>query len=410
MIRSSLRSSAEALVHIGRAPRRVSAIVPSATSATRVVAVGALTVLAGLLFTPVASADPGGDPEVAAVVDQVAPALPGVTLSVQTTGLGSQFVLDNPTKTQVTIMSRDGDPLFRVGPGGVLGNFRSPDWYTSKAPDTDVTIPKEAKAKGTPVWVRVSDDPAWGWFDRRLTGVSLTQQQKDDATPLQAFGSWTVPLMYGDALGSVDGHFQYRPPLGSFAPTLSNTTPAPGVTLTAMPGNPTPAISLDNAGPSEVVVLGDQQEPYLRITAKGSEVNQISPTWIASQNPGATPPPASGPPQWEPVGTNGLYSFTLNRAGPDVNLASLYEISSPQVVRDWTVSLLVDGKRIDVPGQTTMTPNGYTDSGWGNWAIAGVVAAALVVIGAAIWFLRRRRGTPPTPPKAHDREPVGANT
>jgi hypothetical protein len=409
MIQRSPGGTSEAPVLTGRAPRRVPA--PAPRRSWRAVLVVTLTVLAGLTLAPAASAHEASDPELSAVLDTLAPEMPGVSMTVQTTRLGSQFVLENPTPTEVTILSSVGDPLFRVGPEGVLGNFRSPEWYTSKVPGGAVSIPEKAAEKGRPVWVRVSDEPAWGWFDHRLHAANLDPEQKAETAPLEAFGTWSVPLKYGEALGSVDGHFEYRPSLGQFTPTLSETQPAPGVTLTALQGNPTPGVAIDNAGPSEVVVLGAEEEPYLRITPNGTEANQLSPTWVSSQDPSAVAGSAAdpaAPPQWVPVGTTGQYSFTLERASPDQELAGLYALSSPTVVREWTVSLLVDGERIDVAGETTMTPAGY-QSGWGFWAVAGLVLAALVVAAAVVWFLRRRAAGRPQTPPADTREKVGSS-
>ena len=410
MTQRSLGGSTVAPVRIvttGRAPRRA----PALRGSWRAVLVAVMTVLVGLTLAPAASAHEGSDPEIAAVLDRATPDMPGVRVTVQTTRLGSQFVVENPTPTEVTILSSVGDPLFRIGPEGVLGNFRSPEWYTSKVPGGAVAIPEKAAEKGTPVWARVSEEPAWGWFDHRLHAATLDPQQKSDHEPLKAFGTWTVPVLYGEALGSVEGHFEYRPPLGSFVPTLSQTQPAAGVTLTALQGNPTPGVAIDNAGPSEVVVLGDAGEPYLRLTANGAEANQLSPTWIASQDPAAVAGTGLDPtaaPQWVPVGSTGQYSFTLDRAGPAQDLAALYEVTSPTVIREWTVSLLVNGERIDVDGETTLTPPGYTGSGWGMWTITGLVLAVLAGTAAVVWWLRRHRATPPAPPQKPQRAATSA--
>lgn len=410
------RGTTEALVHTGRAPRRFPAFVTSVRSSTsatsvtrRVLTVAALTAVAAVGLAPVASAHESSDPEIAAVLDSVTPAMPGVDLTVQTTGLGAQFVLENPTPTEVTVMSAAGDPLFRIGPEGVLGNLRSPEWYTSKVPTGNATVPERAADGGAAVWARVSDDPAWGWFDHRLHAAALSPEQKADTDPLEPFGSWTVPLSYGDALGSVDGHFEYRPPLGTFEPELSETAPAPGVTLAAMPGNPTPAVSLENTGSSEVVVLGDRDEPWLRVTAQGAEANELSPTWLATQDGAAGPGDATAAPRWVPVSTNGRYSFPLDRAGPGQDLEALYAVTSREVVREWTLSLVVDGDRIDVDGTTAMTPAAGMSGFWSAWTVAGAIVAGLLLAGVAVWVVRRRRPGPPSGgTHARRREPVGS--
>ena len=360
--------------------------------------------LGTVTLTPAAQAHEGTDPTVAAVLDRIAPDMPGVTIEVETTRLGPQFVLENPTPTEVTILSSVGDPLFRIGPQGVLGNFRSPEWYTSKTPDGAIAIPERAAEQGPPVWAQVSKEPSWGWFDHRLHSVKVAPDQKDRTAPLSTIGTWTVPLEYGDALGSVDGHFEYRPAVGTFAPSLEETRPAPGVTLTALQGNPTPGIAITNEGRSEVVVLGDAGEPYLRMTAAGgTEANQASPTWIASLDPaarGELAGDAAAPPQWQVVQPAAQYSFVLDRAAPDQALTELYAITDETVVRNWTLSLVVDGQRRDVAGTTTMTPLGYQPSSVGWWLLgAGIVLAAGAGRGGRVVRPQApRRGRPtPTP-------------
>ncbi|MGH3612813.1 MAG: hypothetical protein ACRDRK_09495, partial [Pseudonocardia sp.] len=397
---------------IGRAPRGVPATYARRTG--RALLVAAFTMLVALVLAPAVQAHEGIDDEIAALLDRVTPEMPGVALTVETTALGPQFVLENTTATELTVLSSAGDPLFRVGPEGVFGNIRSPEWYTSKTPDGAVTIPDRVAEKGTPVWLKVSRDPNWGWFDHRLHAVSLSPEQKAATAPLEAFGTWTVPIQYGDALGSADGHFEYRPPLGSFTPTLSETSPAPGVTLTALPGNPRPAIAIDNSGSSEVIVLGDVGEPYLRITAAGAEANGASPTWIKSQNPAAQGEQAGDPtvpPQWVSVGTTPNHAFTLERAGPDQDLAALYRITEPAVVRSWSVTLLVDGTPIVVDGETMITPVGHEPGSWGIWAVAGGGALMLAaLIGGGLWVLHRRRAAAanrPKPRPAGKKERVG---
>lgn len=382
--------TAEAPVRPGRAPRRAPA------RALRALLVAALSVLATLTLAPAAHAHGGGDEEVTAVLDRITPDLPAeLDLQVLTTRLGPQFVVENRTQTEITILSSVGDPLFRIGPEGVLGNFRSPEWYTSKAPGGEAaTVPDRAADRGTPVWARVSREPAWGWFDHRLHAATLTPEQKAAMAPLTSFGTWTVPIQFGDQLGSVDGHFEFRPEFGRFIPELDTTSPAPGVTLTAVPGNPVPGLSVSNEGASEVVVLGDQEEPYLRLTAAGVDANLRSPTHIKGQDPalanvGAGDPTAT--PEWVQVNGGRSYTFVLERAGPDQDLASLYAVDEPTVMREWTVSLLVDGQRIDIPGRTTLTPLGYEPSSWPMILMIGGIVLGVAALVAAGWYLRRRR-------------------
>lgn len=403
----SSRSNVEAPVRTGRALRRICSLVTSAPSVTagdlrragRWVAVTLLVALMGVAVAPSASAHGASDPSVAAVLDRVALDMPGVSLTVETTSLGSQFILENPTPTETTVMSTAGDPLFRVGPEGVLANFRSPDWYTSKLVGGDVTVPPRAVDRGSPVWVRVSEDPSWGWFDHRLHDAVLSEDQKASMDTLEPFGAWSVPISHGDRQGTVDGHFEYRPPLGSFVPSLSSNEPVPGLRLTALPGNPVPGLSVDNRTGQEVVVLGEQDEPFLRITGRGAEHNELSPTWLAQQSGQASPGgDAAAPPSWVEMGSSPQVSFTVRQAEPDLPPAELYAMTDSADVKEWTVPLLIDGQRLDVDGVTTFNPadRGSGDSTW--WWIGGSVAL-LVLVGLGLWWwLRRGRPGPDARP------------
>ncbi|HVL84123.1 MAG TPA: hypothetical protein VM367_07555 [Pseudonocardia sp.] len=358
----------------------------------------ALSLVAGMLLAPAALAHNSPDQDVLPVIDRITPEMEGVTISIETTPLGSQFVVENPTETEVTILSSVGDPLYRIGPEGVLGNFRSPEWYTGKVPDGAITIPERAAERGTPVWARVNTDPAWGWFDHRLHAVGVEPERKAELAPLAELGTWSVPVQFGGQLGAIEGHYEFRPPVGQFVASISETEPAPGVTLLALQGNPTPGLSIDNNGSSEVIVLGDEGEPYLRITPAGTEANALSRTWVTSQDPSAVAgrglDPAA-PPQWVPANAGSQYSIVLRRAEPEQDLAELYAIESPTVVREWTVSMIIDGRPVEIQGETTMTPVGYEPSVW--WTVLYVVGAVLVagaVMTGLWWFVARRRSRP----------------
>ena len=377
---------------------------PSVRRAWRALIAVAVAAAAGLVLAPAAQAHEGTDFEIVAILDRVSPEMPGVTTKVETTPLGPQFVLENPTPTEVTVLSSVGDPLFKIGPAGVLGNFRSPEWYTSKVPNGAITIPERAAERGTPVWARVSTDPAWGWFDHRLHTVKLAPEQKAVTPPLAQLGSWTVPVMFGETLGSVDGHYEFRPRLGSFVPELSDETPAPGVTLSALPGDPRPGVSVANTGAREIVVLGQAGEPYLRLTSAGTEANGASPTWIASQNPsaqGASAGDPTAPPQWVSVNLAPQYSFSIPWAEPEQDLAGLYKITEPTVVRQWGLTLVVDGQSVVVNGTTTMYPLGYEPSVWGFWLLlGGALLAGAGAVFAVVVVVRRRRAAAANQPKA----------
>ncbi len=108
----------------------------------------------------------------------------------------------------------------------------------------------------------------------------------------------------------------------------------------------------------EVVVLGYQQEPYLRIRADGVvEENQRSPaTYLNADRYGTGTPPAGADPtlapNWLPVGTGGAWAWHDHRAhwmSPDPPAAGRPGMQ----IQASTVPLLVDGTAVAVDVSTT---------------------------------------------------------
>ncbi|MFC4947008.1 hypothetical protein [Pseudonocardia sp. GCM10023141] len=359
--------------------------------------------VAGLAFAPVASAqEAAGGSDVALLVDRVAPEMPGVTLTADATAPGPRLVLRNPTATEVTVLSSAGDPMLRVGPGGAFGNLRSPEWFTAKTADGSGPVPETTAEHAKPIWLQVSADPAWSWFDQRLRAAVPTPLQRAAAKPLDRFGSWTVPLAYGDVTGSAAGHSEFRPASGTFTPEVSNARPAPDVTVAVAAGSSVPDVTVQNSGRSDVVVLGAAGEPYLRLSPQGSAANTASPTWRAAQDPAVPDPAAPDPaapdpaavPQWTPVSTEARATFPLPGATLTPEPAALYAMTEPAVVSTWRLSLLVDGRPTTVDGSTTLTPAGYVEPWWHRWVVPAIVAASVVIVVEIIVLavvIRRRR-------------------
>lgn len=367
-----------------------SALLLASSDMRRPVPVAVAALLAALALAPAAFAQepaPVGDPDLAMVIDRITPDLPGITLTAEQTRVGPRFVLRNPTPAEVTVLSTVGDPLLRVGPDGAFGNLRSPEWFTAKS--VGGAVPETAQDRGRPVWLRVSTDPAWGWFDQRLRASRGTA-----AKPLDVLARWTVPLTHGGVAGAIEGHVEFRPVRGTFTPRVRDAEPAPGVTVAAATGNPTPEATVDYTGAGEVVVLGAAGEPYLRLTPHGSAANAASPTWIAAQNPAAVTSTPAAQPRWTPTGPTPRVTFPLSSAGPGPDLTPYYAMTEPTVIGTWTLPLVVDGQRVDAIGTTTLTPAGYVEPWWHRWVLPAVATAGallLAVIGLALLLRKRTR-------------------
>lgn len=341
-------------------------------------------VLAGPAFAPAAGAAEA-DGDIVLVTDRVTPELPGLTVTAQVVGGTPRLVVRNPTATPVTALSASGEPFVRIGPDGVFGNVRSPEWFATKA--VDGPIPATAVEHGRPSWLRVAEYPSWGWFDQRLRGLVVPDAA---ARPLDHLAAWSVPILQGELPGTIEGHVEYRPLRGALATAVAERQPAPGVTVDVARGRP-PTVTLDYAGTGSVVVLGTAGEPYLRITARGAESNWDSPTRALAADPVALPGPVdpAAPPRWTPVAPNPRAVFALPAAEP-VPDAAYYAATEPTVVANWVVPLAVDGKRIDVPGTTTLTPPGYVEPRWHHWQLPAVIAfEALLIVVLSVWIARR---------------------
>jgi hypothetical protein len=145
-------------------------------------------------------------------------------------------------------------------------------------------------------------------------------------------------------------------------------------------------LALRAAPGHEVVVLGYDDEPYLRFRPDGTvEANLESPaTYVnASLSGTAEVPPgvdADEPARWERVGDGGTYAWHDHRIHW---MGSQRPVGVPRggEVHRWTVPLRIDDEPVTVEGVLTLAP-----VAWWPWLLA--VAA----VAAVTWTLGRRPG------------------
>ena len=125
----------------------------------------------------------------------------------------------------------------------------------------------------------------------------------------------------------------------------------------------------------EVVVLGYESEPYLRVRPEGTvEVNDRSPArWVNDDRLGSAAVPdtadASAAPDWRVIGEGGKVAWHDHRT----HWMAPTRPDPPAV--DWTVPILVDGQAVTVHGRYAYVP---PPSPWPWWA--GVAAAAALTL------------------------------
>jgi hypothetical protein len=134
-------------------------------------------------------------------------------------------------------------------------------------------------------------------------------------------------------------------------------------------------VELTGASGREVVVLGYEGEPYLRVLPDGrTEVNQRSPavslnrarTAAAGASADAD---ANAPPEWLPLGADGTLRWHDHR----VHAMTAEPVGS---TTSWRLPVTVDGEPVSINGELTRLP---TDPLW-PWVLAAAVLTALAVV------------------------------
>jgi hypothetical protein len=340
------------------------------------------------------------------IFEEIDPEIPGLEVQIVYTA-NYQFLITNPTPTELTVLAATGEPFIRIGPDGAFGNFNSPAWYNSNVPDGLLPhqIPKRAKpgADVEPDWAKVSKDPSWGWYDHRLHPVErYLQKEVLESTEPVNLGPWDVPVRYGDQESKIKGRFEYKPQLGTYESVLrSDAKPAEGVTVQVVSAQ-VPAIFLQNTSPQTVTVLGAEGEPFVRI-GPNVEVNLHSPSYIqmqqaisktaeSAEDVGKVQADAESPPNWQHVQKSPQWRWLEFRAAPPPGdpPKELAQRQDPTTVKTWKVPLLIGDSRTEITGITQFVPianvreraRGRERGGTGNKALpllAGVGLATLAV-------------------------------
>jgi hypothetical protein len=151
-------------------------------------------------------------------------------------------------------------------------------------------------------------------------------------------------------------------------------------------------LQLDNHTGRDVVVLGYDDEPYLRVGPAGVFQNTRSPAvYLNRTRTGNVPVPASADPhaspQWQRIGAGTRVRWHDHRAH------WLATTNPPQVQRDpgarhlvqrWTVTLVTAGTRIQVHGDVVWVPG---PSPW-IWVVVALGLSLAVVVLAATRLAR----------------------
>lgn len=165
----------------------------------------------------------------------------------------------------------------------------------------------------------------------------------------------------------------------SYRTELIGIDPAvPGVTVRLVDG--ATRLELD-AGDHEVVVLGYEDEPYLRIGPDGVFQNQRSPSTYLNQSITGNAPPAdadsTAEPDWARIGAGPTVRWHDHALHVPPGMTTGLRTSS-----DWSRSIEVDGERVQVKGRIVTLP-GESRLPW--MALAALLAVAVIVGARLAW-------------------------
>jgi hypothetical protein len=190
-----------------------------------------------------------------------------------------------------------------------------------------------------------------------------------------------APPVGAHALGGVEPS-NYR------ARVLAVRPPVPGLTVEVVDAGA--RLRLVNTGPRDVVVLGYQLEPWLRVGPRGVFENSRSPTLqMAGPRRADSPPPAAvdpgAPASWRRVDRGQSVTWHDHRAHWEADQPPAQVRRAPGsphlVIPEWTVKLRTGGHLVDVVGEVRWVP-GPSPLPW----LAGAALLAMAVVAAGAWM------------------------
>ncbi len=145
-------------------------------------------------------------------------------------------------------------------------------------------------------------------------------------------------------------------------------------------------LELENRSHEEVVVLGYQGEPYLRVGPEGAFENQRSPaTYLNADRQGTVPVPSkadpSAPPDWQKVSSEPVARWHDHRVhwmgGQDPPQVRRQPGQSHVVIPEWTVSMRQGDSTIEAVGDLVWVP-GPSPVPW--LVLAGALAVTTILL------------------------------
>lgn len=316
----------------------------------------ALTLLSSALAHGHGDSSGDGKGTVHAVLDPIPPELSELRVQLRNT-LAPQLLVGNPTGKVLVVEDEEGRPFLRIGPDNAQGDLGAAAFHRTNTLMAPGAIP--AGASENPRWAVVETTPNWGWFDLRLrtAGIEVPHQVVDDGESA-SIGRWSIPVRLGQTASEISGHYEYRPAAaGIIQARVADLGALEGQALVrTLPGSSRPGLFLSYHGDSPLTVMGEQDEPFLRISQQGVEANRHSPTW-ASVAPAGAPSfvgtDKAAATNWAQVSSSRSYGWIEPRAGYS---GQPENPSRPGVVKRWQIPIHVGDEKSRIRGETEWFP------------------------------------------------------
>ncbi|MGW6278581.1 hypothetical protein [Kribbella sp. NPDC055071] len=192
-------------------------------------------------------------------------------------------------------------------------------------------------------------------------------------------------LLWASSAGTAAAHGG----LPHFASAITSVEPAvPGMHISvATDGR---YLRITNPTRRTVIVLGYDQDQYLRITAHGVARNVHSPT--SYRNEGHAVPAdanANAAPEWEEISTSSTAQFPDDRirwTGPGRPAVVDQAPNKLHLIRTWAIELLVDGTLVTINGTLSWHPGSSPTS-----LVAFAAVCVALLVGVVVLLLRDER-------------------
>jgi hypothetical protein len=163
-----------------------------------VVAATALT-----LGAPAAALADKGNPNYRSTIDQIAPAVKGLSISVL--NYDDRLLLQNNSGRQIVVFDYQNKPYIRAAADGTVSvNTSSEAYYLNVSRLGDAPVPKNLPS--TPAWKVVSRNGKYDWHDHRIHWMATSNPpQVKDKSKRTKIDDWTVPIQFAGQPAAIKG-------------------------------------------------------------------------------------------------------------------------------------------------------------------------------------------------------------